>query len=253
MMMRILASLLPLLWTLQVPSPDGNPCDSHLVQAANNPYGYRLRGDRCEGLYAQEVVGAPLTIASWTESFEEYDLKSSEPLVISWEVPENGRVQLRAQSVRRRLYFRMDANPASTNKSFSWPPDLLSAIGIPRQDLGIFALMQAHTPTAVHDVYLPLRLRQRGDRVGPTGYTLVIVPGVELKEVFLTLGAVGAATRELLKNGEPLGYGYYPAERPLEIPVAGISKPGIYRLEIGATQRNGGVTTTELWFYHPRR
>src|SRR5262249_39539500 len=128
-MTQILVVLL-LFWPVQRPTAQDNPCDSHLVQATNSPYGYRLRGDHCEGLYAQEVAGAPLTIASWTDAFEDYDLKSRDPLTITWEAPEDANVHLRAQSVRRRLYFRMDANRSPKSRSFSWTPDVLSAIGI---------------------------------------------------------------------------------------------------------------------------
>jgi len=83
-----------------------NPCDPGLIQDKSNPFGYRLRGDRCEGIYIQEVSGAPLTVASWTESFADYDLASGAALVIEWESPSGKSVHLRAQGMRRRLYFR---------------------------------------------------------------------------------------------------------------------------------------------------
>jgi hypothetical protein len=47
-----------------------------------------------------------LTVASWTESFADYDLASGAALVIEWESPSGKSVHLRAQGMRRRLYFR---------------------------------------------------------------------------------------------------------------------------------------------------
>ena len=35
-------------------------CDPLLEQPKTNPYGYRLRSDRCEGIYVQQVAGATL-------------------------------------------------------------------------------------------------------------------------------------------------------------------------------------------------
>jgi hypothetical protein len=243
----VLAVLLPFAATPQ------NPCDPQLIQSPSNPYGYRLRGDRCEGLYVQEVGGAPLTIASWTESFENYDLTSSKPLLIEWETPASERVHLRAQALRRRLYFRMDAIRAPDTKSFSWNSDLLAAIGIARPELGLIGSIRRSVSGTEQDIYLPLRITQKHGQPASGAYQLIVIPGVELKELFITIAAVGGEGRTVLKSGEPLGYGYYPAERPVEIPVSGLPKPGIYRLEIGATLRSGGASTAELWFYHTRK
>ncbi len=84
-------------------------CDPSLTQV-KTAFGYRDRGDRCEGVYIKEVSSTALTVASFTEVFEPYDLQSSEPLHLAWDRPPgNASVRLRAQSLRRRLYYRMDA------------------------------------------------------------------------------------------------------------------------------------------------
>src|SRR5919108_743620 len=84
-------------------------CDPYLGQVSDNPYGYRMRGDRCEGIYIKEVSTTILLVASLTESFEDYDLNSSKPLLIEWnKASGDGVVRLRAQGLRRRLYYRMD-------------------------------------------------------------------------------------------------------------------------------------------------
>src|ERR1035441_3160271 len=97
-----------------------NPCDPHLVPASADPSGYRLRGDRCEGVYIQDVGGSPLFIASWTESFAAYDLLSRAPLEIAWDNPQGaGPVQLRAQGLRRGMPLSARSAPQWWNCSSS--------------------------------------------------------------------------------------------------------------------------------------
>jgi len=228
------------------------PCDPHLLQPAGNPYGYRQRGDRCEGLYIQQVSGAPLVIASWTASFGDYDLHSRQPISIEWQGMRGaGSVRLRAQGLRRRLYYRMDTLRPSGSKSFAWQPDLLSALNISRQDVGVVGIAHGLAGEAEQEIYLPLRI-SHGIRPAWAGnYELVLLPGAELKEVFISLSTLNGTKRSVLKEGEALGYGYYPAERPIDIPIAGARARGLYHLEVGATLKSGGAAAAELWFYHP--
>ena len=227
------------------------PCDPRLPQSASDPYSYRLRGDRCEGTYIQEVAGAPLSIVSWTESFEKYDLAAKRPLLIQWEIGgASDAVRLRSASLRRRMYYQMDAVRPTGSKSYTWPTDLLGALQIPKEELGITGTARIRVGQTDRDVYLPLRIAQDGKPAASGSYHLTLLPGVELQEVFLTLSAVKGNQTTVVKDGEPLAYGYYPAERPIEATVSPPPPAGIYRLEIGATHKGGGVSSVELWFYH---
>jgi hypothetical protein len=226
------------------------PCDPQLLQRSTDPNAYRLRGDRCEGIYIQEVGGSPLFVASWTETFADYDPLSRQPLQIDWDpLPGADAVRLRAQGLRRRLYYRMDAVRPAGSKSFKWPSDLLAGLGINRSDLGVLGIAHVNAGGAERDVYLPLRITQSARAARNDGYQLVILPGVELREVFLTLASFHAGKATILKNAVPLGYGYYPADRAVEIPISRVPANGLYHLEIGATLRTGGASTAELWFY----
>lgn len=248
-------SILYILLLFSVPSGaripvagQAGPCDPGLKQDESNPYGYRLRGNRCEGIYIRLVGGAPLTIASWTQSFENYNLASLAPLKMEWDMPSVKSVSLRAEALRRRLYFRMDASPAGN--SFTWQTSLLSALGIVQPDLGITASYRATVNGEEHEIFLPLRIAQREAPVLSGAYRLVLIPGEEFKELFVTLTSADSPSRTSLKRDEPLRYGYYPADRPIEIPISGITKPGIYHLEIGASLLDGGASTADFWFYH---
>ena len=248
----IFGTFLMLLIPPSVALAQSSPCDPHLLQPTQNPYSYRLRGDRCEGIYIQEVSGAPLLIASWTVAFSDYDLASDQPIVLEWGAFSNdGMVHLRAQALRRRLYYRMDALRPPSSKSYTWPFDLVSALRISKPELGITGITRGAIEGVERDVYLPLRVSQGAKPAGVGRYQLVLLPGVELKELFLTLTALTGDKPTVVKDGEAVGYGYYPAERPIEIPISVMQGRGFYHLEIGATLRSSGASATELWFYHP--
>src|SRR5258706_751900 len=114
-------------------------CDPALLERAQGPHGYKKRGDRCEGIYAQDVGGDPLILASLTESFEDYTPSEDgdPPLTIECTPLDVGPVTLRAQGMKRELYYQMDAGPPSVPTRYEWPSDVLAARHIPRRDLGV--------------------------------------------------------------------------------------------------------------------
>ncbi len=228
-------------------------CDPYLEQPEGDPYGYRLRDDRCEGVYVKQVGSTALVVASLTESFEKYDLNSTKDLVLQWKAPGSEAVKLRALGLRRRLYYRMDTIRPTHSQSFRWPLSLLSALEIPRDDLGILCWTQHRMGNKDIDVYVPLRITQMKDGGRSHVYTATLLPGVELSEIYLSLATVGenGAPETFLRDGEALGYNYYPADRRIDIPISGLKHPGLYYVEIGAKLKTGGSTTIEFWLYHP--
>ena len=230
-------------------------CDSNLTKLSSGPLGYKDRGDRCEGIYVKEVGSTTLQIVSLTKSFGDYNTNSGKPLVIEWDKPRaNSIIHLRAQSVKRKLYYRMDTFRPSGDKSYSWPTDVLASLSIEKSDIGILGIAQENIGQDQRNIYIPLRIRQAGKTVEPDNVNLMLLPGVELKEVFISLAPLGVDGRpgKLIKDGEDLKYGYYPAERSIQIPISGLKGAGIYYLEIGATLRNGGSSTLQIWFYYSK-
>jgi hypothetical protein len=140
--------------------------------------------------------------------------------------------------------------PGST--SYVWSSGVLSSLNVARNDLGIVGLTQYSVGQRDLDVYIPLRVSKEGKTIRTGRYNLVLLPGVELAEIFISLASTRSdgQPEKFIKDGEKLGYGYYPAERAIEIPISGLTRAGLYYLEIGATLRSGGVSTVELWFYH---
>ena len=227
------------------------PCDHNLTPLPTGPLGYRLRGERCEGLYVAEVSGSAILVAAWTMAFDDFESAKVDNVVLAWDAPDGaGPVHLRAQGLRRRLYYRMDAVRPAGNADFIWPANVLGELQLARKDLGVLASTLTTVGGVPRNVLLPLRISGGAATPRRAEYELVLVPGTEFGEVYLSLEQVGTSP-SVLRHEEALGYGYYPANRPLRIPVEGLSAKGFYRLTVAATLKSGGTATSELWLYHP--
>ena len=230
-------------------------CDPLLTQPAANPLGYRLRGDRCEGIYVQEVAGTPLVVASLTDGFEPFDLNTVQRLLLSWSAPADADLHLRAIGLRRKLYYQMDSVRPRGESSYGWPADLLGALRIPQSELGIVGWTRQRVGSVERDVYVPVRVSERQSAPASSSYSLILLPASPLSEVYVTLASVATNGRpgKYIREEEPLKYNYYPAGQAIDIPIAKPPAAGLYYVLIGATLTNGGSLTTEIWFDHRPR
>ena len=230
----------------------GNHCDSGLRQSTSDSYGYRLRGDRCEGIYIKEVSGASLRIVSLTEWVEDFDPAINQNLIVQWTGPGKTSVHLRAYGLRHRLYYRMDSLRPADSTSYSWSPNLLAALTLKKNELGLVAWFTQAIQGEDREVYLPIRLTQKSSVNKSNRYNLRLLASVELTEVFVSLAPLQADGKPgtYIKRNEALRWGYYPAERPINIVIPELTTRGIYYLEVGATLRSGGSSSTRVWFYH---
>jgi hypothetical protein len=259
--MPMLASLLRRLLAVAVAVPAGatavaqTHCDSSLAPSTNHPYRYIERGDRCEGVYIQAVGGTTLALLSFTASFGEIDLESGRPLLLEWPAPPVDRdVQLRAQSMQRRLFYRMDTSVRAGGTRYRWPTEGLIAVKLARADLGLVGFTRMTIGGAEQQVLLPLSASQSsGTRAAPSAYTLLLRPAVGLSELFVSVARLGADGRAAqgVAPGRELGYGLYPADALIEVPIDAPRERGLYAVQIGATLRGGGSTTLQFVFYQP--
>jgi len=244
------------LLALALPSPSAGQaptCDSMLLRHARGPQGYRLRGDRCEGIYVQQVAGTTLFVSSLTESFEEYDLTSGDPLKLRWSLPADSALRLQVRSVKRDVYYGMDTRRPRGSRSYEWPTSLLSSQRIRRRDIGVLGWTPYSLGSAQGSVYVPLRIGQRRPPAGQRRYDLVLFPSERLAEVFVTLIRLGASGEpvEFVRRNQPLRLGFYPAERPIVIRIDDLGPPGFYRAEITAIlPDSAAVRVQPFWIYH---
>ena len=235
---------------------DDNYCDPFLTTNPDHPFGYQNRKkNRCEGIYIQQVSGSTLHIASFTESFEDYDLNSDKNLLIEWTPTDDQAIHLRAYSLKRKVYYRMDTTRDAGSSSYTWPTDVLRAYDMKRKSIGVVAWTKSLLRDVERNIYLPIRLSQQEKPAQTKEYKLILIPGRELKEVYVSLTKLGTDGKpeSVIQDGEALNYGYYPAGRGLTVPVTKLNGSGIYYVEIGATLRGGGTTNKDLWFYHPKK
>ena len=228
-------------------------CDPSLAPSTNHPYGYVERGDRCEGVYIQAVGGTTLALLSFTASLGEIDIESGRPLLLEWPAPPGDRdVQLRAQSMQRRLFYRMDTSVRAGGTRYRWPTDGLAAVKLARADLGLVGFTRMTIGGVKQEVLLPLSASQSpGTLVAPAVYTLLLRPAVGLSELFVNVAPFvpdGRAAHDVAP-GRELGYGLSPADALVEVPIDAPRKRGLYAVQIGARLRSGGSTTLQFVFH----
>jgi hypothetical protein len=232
-----------------------HPCDPSLVRAADkSPHAYRLRGDRCEGLFVRPVaLGSLLNIVSFTASFAEFDPSRAGELPIAWPIPGPGQIQIRAQSQEPELHYRMDTIRPPNTTLYSWPTDVLRQLGLQKKRIGVAAWTQISLSGRVEQVYVPLRIGESEAR-SERKYTLVLMPTQTLAEVTYSLVALSAEGKVVGLPVQPptsLRLGSYPAERGFTITIAAPFRAGLYRIEIHPTTRAGSPSTTDLVFFNP--
>lgn len=229
-------------------------CDSLVRTRTTDPLRYRQRGDRCEGVYAQDVSGSSsLLVASIVESFDAIDDTSTRPLRVEWTPPNGDAVSLRAYSIKSGLFYRMETARPIAARLYLWPVDVLQALRISSADIGVTGSASSVLNGVRREVFVPLRISQREMPARSTRYRVTIWPTVELNEVFVTLAAADADGRPAtyLQRDEKLGYGFYPAERGIDIRLTPLAARGIYFVRVAATLKRGGSATSTFLLFHP--
>ena len=228
-------------------------CDSLVATQKSDPLRYRQRGDRCEGVYGQNVAGSStLRVASLVESLEAFDDTSSLPLRVEWTPPPSEAVMLRASAIRAGLYYRMETVHPIAGSSFAWPADVRRPLRISSADVGVTGTASMSIGGARKEVLVPLRISQRRPPARSSSYRLTLWPTVGLSKVLMTVattGADGTPTRYLQRDAE-LGYGVYPAERPIVVRLPALTERGVYLVRVAATREGSGGVTRSILLYH---
>lgn len=237
---------------LSGPAGAASFCDPGLPADTKSPLSYQMRGDRCEGLYAQQVSSVSVEVRSLVASFGPFDPARDKELVLSWTEPPGaqGAVRLRVFSFKTGTYYRMDTAVAAGKGAYHWPSDVLSSLGLHRQDLGLIAWMDLSGPEgAIHTVHLPLRAGSSGAK---DGYEVSLFPSARLNEVRLTVSRLDAQGRSVavLRKDEELGFGYYPSHTPTVLSTKKLGPAGFYRLAVTAVPKSGLSVEQDIDLYH---
>lgn len=223
-------------------------CDTTLTNLATETNGYRLRGNRCEGMLGQQQGGTTLLLVSFTEVFQPY-ASEHDTMRVSWPSDVRDSVRLRAEFLRRGpTQYRMDATaPATSN--FLWPAGLVSKL--PGRNVGVVGWTRFSVLGSSTQLYLPLQIRITAGPVACGDYSVVLLPGVRLDSVFVTLAPLDAQGRRgpPVRDNQPLTSGPYSAEYPIPFRIRRqeIPEAGVYYLRIGGRLSDGRPATEEYY------
>ena len=242
-----------------LPAPaSAQSCDPALPRNESQPSGYRPRGDRCEGVYNRQVAAAGIQLVSFTAASDIENLCTpGEPVHLVWarraEAP--APVRVRAESLRQRLYYRLDLERPPDASAFLWAPAprCNNDVRLGAQELGILARTPHTLGAKPVDLHLPVGLaKDPGARPRPP-YRAVLVPGRRLAEMYVTVwrhGSDGGSTRLFAER--PLGKSPYPAGIRIAVPLQAeeLTQPGVYRVRTSVQYDNGDVEALEFYFFH---
>jgi len=192
-----------------------------------------------------------ILIASFSEQFPDFQ-DHRKTIELAWP-PQSSEVRIRAYPLRERLYYQMDAMFPPRRSSYLWQRDVLDALRLDKKDIGIvaFSIMGENLTKGI--VYLPLRVNSGGVASKSTSYDLILTPNVELTEVYLSLRRVNdrGTYGPYLFSDVPGKRGYYPADRGALLRFERPKAAGLYCLDIGATVRDGTLSSQRMFFYEP--
>jgi hypothetical protein len=235
-------------------------CDPTLPRNDAQSSGYRPRGDRCEGIYKRPVPSFGVELVSLTAA-SSADLCSGSSIHMVWPAAASltgaGPVRVRAESFRPLLYYRLDLDRPANAVSYLWPsePRCNSDVSLTAKDVGIIASTNVTRDGKPLEVLLPVGLASQASGPVRAPYQAVLMPGARLREVYVSLGRIGASGAPTpIFSERPLGSRPYPAGARVIIPLtaADVTQPGLYRVRASAAFESGQSEVIEFYFVHGR-
>ena len=198
---------------------------------------YRLRGDRCEGIYAKPVstTSRPRIVGFHRQAFPNtaFTTTPTTSLTLLVRKPASG-VSIRAVSLRPRTYYAMDTDLPPGRSSYAWQTSILSSpqLALSADELGVVAcdnlcLMQPATR------YFPVELAIPASRVRNSGYVLIFQSEASIERATLTLqDAAGKTVVQRVLSSRYVG------SWPIPVGI-GQPEPGSYRVRLAAEASDG--------------
>ena len=225
-------------------------CDPALGENAKGTTTYKMRGDRCEGIFAQQVSSPHVEIRSLVGVLQPFDPKRDSEVTLAWTAPlgNHSDVRLRVFSFKPAVYYRMDTRVAN-HDTYRWPTDVLNSVGLGRADLGLLAWTELPESGGTnHEVYLPLRM---GTGSPKAGYAVTFVPSTRLSEVRVKVSRLdGQGKASAVLWDEKLVDEYYAPSEPAEFSTRKLGPAGFYRITLTAKPKTGSIVQ-DFDLYHP--
>lgn len=218
---------------------------------SEDPVGYHLRGDRCEGRYEEPLAAETLRAVGLTEGAVEEALASGAVLDLAWPAtPHGGATALTATALEPRTYYRMDTCLASGTQTYRWPSGMVSSLGLEVGEVAVAAKTEWPVEGRDREVLLPVRVGRGGPAPRASTYTLWLLPGEELREIWVRIDSAADVAADRQQTTTALQASFYPAGYRVKVPVPKPETAGLYRVRLTFETTAGDPGGREVWLYH---
>jgi hypothetical protein len=222
-------------------------CDPDLIRHTNpnNVDRYKQRGDRCEGLYAEQVnLTGNLLVASLTMGPVMPPAFAGQPLTVLCRYKEPADVHIRAFLLQPRPFYRLDVVQRGSVISWNWDTEVIARYAKPA-NVGLVAWTSAFVDGRTQRVYLPVR----GPAAGTNGpMKLIVLPPVAVSEAYVTIAGTAPGEKPLRQQA-PVGKGSYLKNQRIEIDIPALPHEGLYRVDVTGRSDVGSVSAPPFLIY----
>jgi len=222
-------------------------CDADLIGHTNpkDVDRYMDRGDRCEGLYAEQVsLTGNLLVASLTAGRVTPTAWTGQPLTLQCRYKEVADVHIQAFLLQPRPFYRVDAVQRGSAISWNWDTEVISRYAKPA-NVGLVAWISATVDGQTQRIYLPISSSAAGPQAP---MKLVLLPPVAVSEAYVTIAATGPGEKPLRQQA-PVGRGSYLKNQRIEIDLPPLPHEGLYRIDVIGRGDVGGVSAPTFFIY----
>jgi len=223
-------------------------CNPAVPKSWSDPkLAYRERGNRCEGLYSQQIAApSKVEIVGFFQHPPVVEPGSEVPLRVK--IGEsNSPVQIQAVSLRYRHFYRMDTRLAPGQANFLWPRSILNSreVSLNKRELAILACISTCRSTGSRSMMkiLPVSLTDERRNIKPKSY-LMFRASVRLKSLWLRISRL--PDREVLGQANVLGGRRLAAGEPFRVPVSALRYGSRYLLQVRAVPASSGASSSTV-------
>ena len=226
--------------------PPSTSCDPDLLRQTSpgDPDRYKDRGNRCEGLYAEQVsYTGNLLVASLTSGVGTPTAWTAKPLTLQCKYKTPSDIHLQAFLLQPRPFYRLDVVQRAADLSWNWNTEVIARYARP-VNVGVVAWTIAVIDGRPQRIYLPVR-----NPANPAGLLkLIVLPPVPVTEAYLTVASTTPGEKPL-RNQTPLGKGSYQKNERIEIDLPPLPHEGLYSVEVAGRSGTGSVFAPPFLIY----
>lgn len=221
-------------------------CDRSLTYSPRDPYGYSARQGRCEGRYRTQNAGEPFIIAGYVSGARTFSVPSAPTVRLSWPDVGGDSVKIRASSLNGAVPYQMDTRVRASVHEFRWPTEILRAVRLNGEELGIRASIVRSSGEERDSLLIPLSINAVEDLTPH----LVIYSVRALRITYLSIR--DPRTEQLVVPPAVVTTAVSAPQRFL-ISLPAVLPTGRYHVEVSAITVDGRPATADAQILIPAR